>query len=82
MSPISGEFPSVSLPSALSSGLTALATSNQQLSLDAQQIANPENQNLINPLVDASQSLLLTEVGAALIKTSNQMLGTLLNTFA
>jgi hypothetical protein len=79
MSPISSVFPSVS---ALTSGLAALATSNQQFNQDAQQIANPDNQNLINPLLDASQSLLLTEAGAAVIRTSNQMLGTLLDVFA
>jgi hypothetical protein len=82
MSPISGVLPSVSLPSALNSGLGALAASNQRLNQDAQQIANPDNQNLASPLLDASQSLLLAEAGAAVIKTSNRMLGTLLDAFA
>jgi hypothetical protein len=37
---------------------------------------------VINPLLDLSQSRMLAETGAAVIKTSNQMLGTLLNVFA
>jgi hypothetical protein len=81
MSPISGVSPFVS-PSAVSSGLDALATSNRRLAQDAQQIANPDNQNLTNPLLDASQSLLLGEVGAAVISTYNRILGTLLEVFA
>ncbi len=79
MSPV---FPSVSQPSALSSGLAAIAASNRQLNQDAQQIANPDNQNLTNPLLDAGQSLLLAEAGAAVIGTSNRMLGALLDVFA
>jgi hypothetical protein len=82
MSSIGSNLPSVSLPSAQASGLAALATSSQQLSQDAQQIANPANQNATNPLLDLNQSLVLTEAGAAVIRTSNQMLGTLLNVFA
>lgn len=82
MSPLSGVSPSASPPSAVNSGLEALASSNRRLSQDAQQIANPDNQNLTNPLLDASQSLLLAEAGAAVIRTSNRMLGTLLDVFA
>ncbi|MGO9992216.1 MAG: hypothetical protein ACLPTF_06845 [Steroidobacteraceae bacterium] len=82
MSPISNAFPSVSLPNAQDSGRAALATSSQQLSQDAQQIANPANENLTNPLLDTSQSLLLTQAGADVIRTSNEMLGTLLNVHA
>jgi len=52
------------------------------LSQDAAQIANPDNGNLIAPLVDLSQANLLTQAGAAVIRTSNQMLGSLLDTFA
>jgi len=82
MSSIGSNLPSVSLPSAQASGLAALATSSQQLSQDAQQIANPTNENATNSLLDLNQSLVLTEAGAAVIRTSNQMLGTLLNVFA
>ena len=82
MSPISSGFPSVSFPSAQDSGRAALATSSQQLSQDAQQIANPANENLTNPLLDSSQSLLLTQAGADVIRTSNEMLGTLLDVHA
>jgi hypothetical protein len=70
------------LPSAVSSGLTTIATGNQQLSQDAAQIANPGNENPINPLVDLTQSSLLAEAGAEVIRASNQMLGTLLDVFA
>jgi hypothetical protein len=82
MSSISGNLPPVSLPSAQASGLAALATSSRQLSQDAQQIANPANTNVTNSLLDLNQSLVQTEAGAAVIRTSNQMLGTLLDVFA
>lgn len=82
MSPLSSVSPLVSPTSAVGGGLDALATSNQRLSQDAQQIANPDNQNLTNPLLDASQSLLLAEAGAAIIRSSDRMLGALLNVFA
>ena len=82
MSSIGSNLLSVSLPSAQASGLAALATSSRQLSQDAQQIANPAYENATSPLLDLNQSLVLTEAGAAVIRTSNQMLGTLLNVFA
>ena len=82
MSPISSAFPSVSFPSAQNSGRAALATSSQQLSQDAQQIANPANENFTDPLVDSTQAVPLTEAGAEVIRTSNQMLGSLLDVFA
>jgi len=82
MSPISSFSPSVSLPSALGAGQATIAAGNQQLNQDAQQIANPANEKLTDPLLDLSQSLLLTEAGAAVIRTSNEMLGTLLDAFA
>jgi hypothetical protein len=82
MSPITGVLPSPSLPSAAGSGLAMIATANQQLNQDASQIANPGNADSISPLVDLSQASFLAEAGAAVIRTSNQMLGTLLDTFA
>lgn len=82
MSPITGIRPSPALPSATGSGLATLATANQQLTQDAAQIANPANAVPIGPLADLSQANLLAEAGAAVIRTSNQMLGTLLDTFA
>jgi len=82
MSPISPAAAATSLPSAQSSGLAALATSNRQLNQDAQQIANPDNQNVTNPLLDLSQAKLLTEAGAHILRTSNQMLGSLFDMFA
>jgi len=82
MSPMSSDLTSISSPSAQTSGLAALTTSSQQLSQDAQQIANPATENLTNPLLNSSQSLLLTEAGAEVVRTSNQMIGALLNVFA
>lgn len=77
-----GILPSPALPSATGSGLTTLATANRQLTQDALRIANPANADSIDPLADLSQANLLAEAGAAVIRTSNQMLGTLLDTFA
>ncbi len=82
MSPITGISGSAVLPSAASSGLAAISAGNRQMGQDATQIANPSNTNLIGPLVDLSQSKFLAEAGAAVIGRSNQMLGTLLDTFA
>jgi hypothetical protein len=72
----------MSLPTSLNNGLATIAVGNQQLNQDAEQIANPDNENLTNPLLDSSQSLLLVQAGAAVIRASNQMLGTLLDVFA
>lgn len=82
MSPISSALASASLPSVQTSGLAALTTSSQQLSQDAQQIANPAAENPTTPLLNSNQSLLLTEAGAEVVRTSNQMIGALLNVFA
>src|SRR5580692_7131637 len=79
MSSINAAFPSFSLPSAQNSGRAALATSTQQLNHDAQQIANPAEGDLATPLLDSSQSLLLAQAGAQVIRTSNQTIGTLLD---
>jgi hypothetical protein len=82
MSSISSAFPLLSPGSAVNSGLAGIATGNLQLNQDAQQIANPDNDNLIAPLVDLQQSSLLAQAGAAVIRTSNEMLGSLLDVFA
>jgi len=67
---------------AINAGQAALVTSAQQLSQDAQALANPDTQNPTAPLMSASQSNVLNEAGAAVISTSNEMLGTLLDVFA
>jgi hypothetical protein len=82
MSSISNIFPSVSPPNAQNSGLAAIATGNQRLSEDAQQIANPDSQNVTGSLLDLNQAQLLTEAGANVISTENKMLGSLLDAFA
>jgi hypothetical protein len=82
MSPVSSIFPSVNQPNAENSGLAAIAVGNLKLIQDAQQIANPDHQDATGPLVDLSQSRLMTEAGTRVISTENQMLGTLLDAFA
>jgi hypothetical protein len=82
MSSISGALPLISLPSAVSSGSAAIASGSQLLNQDAQQIANPDNQDLLDPLANLSQSNVLAEAGAEVIRASNNMLGTLLDIFA
>ena len=82
MSPITNSYPASGLPSAQDSGRAALATSSNQLNQDAAQIANPDNQSLTDPFLNSTQSLLLTQAGADVIRTSNEMIGTLLNVFA
>jgi hypothetical protein len=83
MNPISGgALPLISLPSAVSSGSAAIASGNQLLNQAAQQIANPDDQDLLDPLTSLSQSTLLAAAGADVIRASNEMLGTLFDTFA
>jgi hypothetical protein len=82
MSLVGNIVPSVSLSSAQDSGLAAIATGNQKLSEDAQQIANPDSQNITGGLVDLNQTRVLTEAGANVISAENKMLGTLLDAFA
>jgi hypothetical protein len=82
MNTISATFSPVSLTSALTSGAATISAGAGQLNRDAQQIANPDSQDSTNSLLDLNQSSQLAEVGAAVIRTSDQMLGTLLNTFA
>jgi hypothetical protein len=72
----------ITLPSATNSGLATISNGSRMLNQDAQQIANPGNQNLTAPLVNLSQSNLVAEAGADVIRTANQMLGSLLDVFA
>ena len=82
MSPITGSLPPATLPSAASSGLADIAAGNQPWSQDAAQIANPANGIPIAPLAGLDQASFVAEAGAAVIRASDQMLGTLLDTFA
>jgi predicted PurR-regulated permease PerM len=82
MSSIGGALPLISLPSAVTSGTAAIASGNQMLNQDAEQIANLNNQDLLHPLMNLSQSNLLAEAGADVIRASNNVLGTLLDSFA
>jgi hypothetical protein len=82
MSSISTAFPPVSLPSAVNSGLATVAAGSLKLNQDARQIANPGNGDSLTPLVDLPQANLQAEAGAAVIRASNEMLGTLLDAFA
>jgi hypothetical protein len=82
MSPVSSIFSSANLAGAQGNGLAAIAAGNQRLTQDAQQIANPDSQNVTPALVDLNQSRVLTEAGANVISTENKLLGTLLDSFA
>jgi hypothetical protein len=82
MSPIGSVTPSASLASAANSGVAALAAGNQKLNQDAQQIANPDNQNTTSALLDLSQAKLIGQAGADVIRTTNRMIGTLLDILA
>ena len=82
MNSMSSAISSVTLPSATNSGLATISNGSRMLNQDAQQIANPGNQNLTAPLVNLSQSNLVAEAGADVIRTANQMLGSLLDVFA
>jgi len=82
MSSIGSALPLISLPSTVGSGGAAIASGSRLLNWDARQIANPDNQDLLDPLTNLSQSNLLAEAGADVIRASNQMLGTLLDIFA
>jgi hypothetical protein len=82
MSPTSSISSLISLPSAQSSGLSAIATGSRRLDQDAQQIANPNGQNATDSLLDLNQALFAAQAGADVISTSNKMLGTLLDLFA
>jgi hypothetical protein len=77
----STSFPA-GLTSAQNSGLATIAEGNARLTLDAQQIANPDSPNVTDGLLDLSQSRLTTEAGADVISTWNKMLGSLLDVFA
>jgi hypothetical protein len=82
MNSMSSAISSVTLPSATNSGLATISNGSRMLNQDAQQIANPGNQNLTAPLVNLSQTNLVAEAGADVIRTANQMLGSLLDVFA
>jgi hypothetical protein len=73
---------SLNMPSAQASGQAALATSNLQLNQNAQLVANPDSENLDGSLPYLNQDLQLSEAGAAVIRTSDKMLGSLLDAFA
>jgi hypothetical protein len=79
---INNVSPLVQLPDAQDSGLAAIARGSQKLIQDAQQLANPDSPNVTSSLVDLSQSRVLTESGANVLRTENKMLGTLLDMFA
>jgi hypothetical protein len=82
MGPISSNIPSVSVPSATSSGLATIASGSRQLAQDAVQIANPANPFPTTAVADLAQSGLLAQAGADVIRTSNAMLGSLFDALA
>jgi hypothetical protein len=82
MSSIGSAISSASLSSAVNSGLATIASGSQMLNQDAEQIADPVNQNVTAPLAGLNQASVLAEAGAEVISAANQMLGTLLDVFA
>jgi hypothetical protein len=80
MSPIGSNFPS--LASALDIGAATIQAGAQQLNGEAQQIAEPNAPDATSALLNLNQSSLLAQAGAAVIRTSDRMLGTLLDAFA
>jgi hypothetical protein len=81
MTSINSALPSFSPPAAVNSGLATISAGFQQLTQDAQQIANPD-QSSTNALLDLSQASLLSQAGADVIRASNNMLGSLFDAFA
>ena len=81
MHPISSAAPP-GLLSAQNSGLNTIATANQRLNDDAQQIADPNSPDLTAPLVDLDQARVLAEAGANVIRAENKMQGALFDAFA
>ena len=82
MNSISSISASAALSSAANSGVAAIATGSDRLDQEAQQIADPNSPSLTTALIDSAQSLQIAQAGADVISTSNDMLGTLLDTFA
>jgi hypothetical protein len=65
-------------PDALAAGSAALNAAGARLNGDAQQVANP-GADPTGGLVDATQAQLQAQAAVAIIRTSNAMLGTLLD---
>jgi hypothetical protein len=82
MGPISAVFSPGMLPSAASSGLATIAAGTQQLNQDAEQIATSTDGVPVTPLADLQQASLTAEAGAAVLRASDRMLGTILDIFA
>lgn len=82
MNPISSNSASAALSSAANSGVAAIATGSNRLDQQAQQIADPNSPDLTTSLASTAPSLQIAQAGADVISTSNETLGTLLNTFA
>jgi|HubBroStandDraft_2_1064218.scaffolds.fasta_scaffold739288_2 hypothetical protein len=82
MTPISSISPAAGGASALTSGTALIGSASAALDRDAVEIANPDAADLTSPLLDLSQSEFMAEAGAAVVKTADGMLGTLLDVFA
>jgi hypothetical protein len=82
MTQISSTSASAALSSAANSGVAAIDTGSNRLDQEAEQIADPNSPNLATSLAATAQSLQIAQAGADVVSTSNEMLGTLLNTFA
>jgi membrane protease subunit (stomatin/prohibitin family) len=70
------------LTSALQNGLGLIDSASAQLNQDAAEIANPAAPDLTAPLLDLNQSKFMAEAGAAVVRASDRMLGSILDVFA
>jgi membrane protease subunit (stomatin/prohibitin family) len=70
------------LNGALQSGVGLINSASAELDQDAAEIADPAAPDLTAPLLDLNQSKFMAEAGAAVVRASDRMLGSILDAFA
>jgi hypothetical protein len=70
------------LNGALQDGVDLINGANAALNQDAAEIADPAAPDLTAPLLDLDQSKFMAEAGAAVVRASDRMLGSILDVFA
>jgi hypothetical protein len=77
------DIPAIPATSATQIAASAIRKSQTELRKDASVIANPntaiESNDAINAMVDARQQLLYTRAAARMIRTADEMLGSLID---
>jgi hypothetical protein len=71
-----------SLNGALQNGVDLINGANAALNQDAAEIADPAAPDLTAPLLNLDQSKFMAEAGAAVVRASDRMLGSILDVFA